>query len=57
MKASNIKTGMKIAQTSHREYGDWRIQNQVVPGTWVVKGRTGEICVSETELKRFWTEV
>ena len=51
---TDIKPGQRIAQIAHPEYGHWTIMRFYHSTTWVVRGRAGEIAVSEGELTRFW---
>ena len=57
MTREQIKSGQKVQQTAHPEYGAWVIQEHYASSTWDVKGNNGVICVDEAELIKFWEKV
>ena len=57
MTREQIKSGQKVQQTAHPEYGAWVIQEHYASSTWNVKGNNGVICVDEAELIKFWEKV
>lgn len=54
MTKADIKPGQCVSQINNPEYGKWTIMRHYHETTWEVRGRSGEIAVSEGELLRFW---
>ena len=53
----DLRAGLRIKQTQHPEYGDWKILGRARgTGSWEVQreDRRGTIVVDGAELIRFW---
>lgn len=52
-----MEEGMIIESLENPEWGTWVVCHEEVSGVWMIKGRAGNICLSESEFNRFWKEV
>jgi len=49
-----MKEGMQIVNIQNPEWGTFIVLRREVETMWVIRGKSGQACLSESEFSRFW---
>ena len=52
-----MKEGMQIVNIQNPEWGTFTVLHREVETMWVIRGKSGQTCLSEGEFSRFWEVV